>query len=103
MTKAERIYKVYAQCCRAVKGITEITLEDAHELIAETVYSMVDMGDIEIEGEGDDFVSYYENIVDKAIKFFEENGFFECGDFIVKYSDEEPTRSGSYGWTKDFY
>ena len=36
----KKIYKVYAQCCRGVKGITEITTTEAEQLIVETVYKM---------------------------------------------------------------
>ena len=103
MTK--KIYKVYAQCVVRPRGkaITEITESEAHSLIMYAVNDMVDEGTINIETEdSDEFGRMLDEISSNAIEFFEENDFFECGDFIVLVSDDYPERRGSYGWTHEF-
>ena len=100
-----KIYKVYAQCCRGVKGITEIDLPKAKDLIIETVFDMLNNNDISINVDYDDDEAVnkaYDELLDKALEYFEENDYFFCGDFEVIRSDEEPTRAGSYGWTREF-
>ena len=99
----KKIYKVYAQCVRTINPITEITLEEALGLIDEVVNDMVNMGDLEVEGETDEeFADAFGVLEGKAGTFFFENDFFFCGDFAIIRSAEEPTRAGSYGWTRDF-
>ena len=99
-----KFYKVYAQCVRATKAIQEITLTDAENLIVDAVYAMVDMGDIIIEDDYEDCPDmFYDFLVDMAIKFFNYNGYFECGDFAVMKSDNEPSRDNKYGYTVDFF
>lgn len=99
-----KIYKVYAQCVRGIKKtIQEIDKVEAENLICDAVNDMVDMEDIDVEGETDEEVNAnFENLYTKAIEYFEENEYFHCGDFAVIASDEMPERSGSYGWTKEF-
>ena len=96
-----KIYKVYAKCVRVAEGIKEITLDEAKELIQETVSEMLNNGDLDInlENEDDDneLSEKLGNLLDKAEEFFEKNGFFECGDFIIEYSEEYPTRGNCYG------
>lgn len=41
----------------------------------------------------------YAKCVRVAEEFFEKNGFFECGDFIIERSEEYPSRSNGYGWS----
>lgn len=98
-----KIYKVYAKCVRVAKGIKEITLDEAKELIQETVNEMLNNGDLNInlENEDDDneFSEKFGELLDKAEEFFNKNGFFECGDFIIERSEEYPTRSNCYGWS----
>ena len=45
------IYKVYAKCVRVAEGIKEITLDEAKELIQETVNEMLNNGDLNINFE----------------------------------------------------
>lgn len=97
------IYKVYAKCVRVAKGIKEITLDEAKELIEETVSEMLNNGDLNINAENEDddneFSEKFWKLLDKAEEFFNENGFFECGDFIIERSEEYPSRSNGYGWS----
>ena len=99
-----KIYKIYAQCVRGIKKtIQEIDKKEAEDLIIETVNIMVDMEDIYIDGETDDEINAaYEKLYDKAIKYFEEESFFQCGDYALVRDEEEPSRWGSYGWTREF-
>ena len=97
------IYKVYAKCVRVAKGIKEITLDEAKELIQETVNEMLNNGDLNINLENEDndneFSEKFGELLDKAEEFFNEKGFFECGDFIIERSEEYPSRSNCYGWS----
>ena len=100
-----KIYKVYAQCVLKPKGkaVTEITEFEAQNLIMDAVIDMVNMDYFTIEGETDEeFCSELDALSCDAVEFFEENGYFECGDFIVITSEDYPVRSGSYGWTHEF-
>ena len=102
----KKIYKVYAQCVIRPRGkaIVEITEQEARDLISEAIDEMLNMGgyfDIDCETD-DELCVAYDAISGKAIEFFEEHEYFECGDFIVIASEDYPTRSGSYGWTDEF-
>lgn len=95
------IYKIYAKCCTNPEPIKEIDKEEAHDLIKEDIEIKIFNGDINIEGEDDETVNKQCNdIKDKAIEFFEENGYFECGDFEVVITDnpERPNICGDMAW-----
>ena len=98
-----KIYKVYAKCVRTAYPITEITLEEAKELIADTVSEMINNGDIDIvlEDEDDDveFSEKLGELIGKAEEFLKENEFFWCGDFSIEYSDDYPSRGNYHGYT----
>lgn len=101
-----KIYKVYAQCVKRVKAIEEITSQDVYNEIEQAVNDMVNNGDLVIyvddEEDDNEYSEKFGELVAKAQHFFESNKYFECGDFIIKVSEEYPERANSYGWTKDF-
>lgn len=93
-----KIYKIYAKCCTNPKPIKEIDMEEAQDLIKEEIELMIMNGNIKITGNDDLEVNKKCNeIKDKAIAFFEENKYFECGDFEVSITDE-PERANMYGF-----
>ncbi len=97
-----KIYKIYANCVTAANPIEEIDKETAHSLISDAVGSLFNNGEIDIdvvdEDDDDSFNEQYSKLVADAQKYFDDNGFFMCGDFIVEATDS-PCRSDKYGYT----
>lgn len=95
MTRREmKIWKVYSNAVRKAHPITEIDKEEAVNLIVDRVYQADHIpGDENVDWDDDDSVNVFmEKAADAAIKYFEKNGWFGCGDFEVRYSDERPSR-----------
>lgn len=91
-----KIYKVYAKCVRTTKSVTEISYEEAMELIDEAITDGLNNEDISIDEE-EDFDAVFNKLYERAEKFLEENGYFDCGDFRIVYSEEEPSRPNGCG------
>lgn len=91
----KKIYKVYANCVIKAKPVTEIRYEEALALIDEAVTDGLNNGDISIDEE--DFDAAYDEFIERAYDFFRENGYFDCGDFRIVYSEEEPSRPNGCG------
>ena len=98
------IYKIYAKCCRIAKPITRIDMKEAERLIQECIYEMINNEMLDIkDGSEEEINDQYVELKDKAVNFFRENGYFECGDFSVEMTDD-PERSnicGYMGWIFD--
>lgn len=102
----KKYYKVYANCCIVPRAIKEIDKEDAKRYVLEAVDQYVDnqgfsdlepFHDIDWDEDDNDAVNAaFEKVYDKASEYFEKNDFYECGDFIIVYTDEYPSRGGSY-------
>lgn len=90
-----KIYKVYAKCVRTSKPVTEISYEEAMALIDEAVVDKIanDENNIDIE----DFEAAYIELSERAEKFFKENEYFDCGDYRIVFSEEEPSRPNGCG------
>ena len=92
------IYKIYAKCCRIAKPITRIDMKEAERLIQECIYEMINNEMLDIkDGSEEEINDQYSALHDKAVNFFKENGYFECGDFTVTIT-EEPERANMYGF-----
>lgn len=78
-----KIYKVYAKCVRVAKGIKEITLDEAKELIQETVNEMLNNGDLNINLENEDndneFSEKFGELLDKAEEFLTKKDSLNVG------------------------
>lgn len=105
----EKIYKVWAQCCRRPKGkgIEEISEDESDNLICETVDCLCDMGDIyfdvdALEEKGIEIGEYIAKYYDEALKQFENDGVFGCGDFLIMKSYEMPHRPCGADFSKEF-
>lgn len=95
-----KIYKIYAECVRTTKAIQEITMEEAKKIVVSAVDDMINNGIYGISAEDDEEVNAeYEEYYNRAIKYFEQNERFECGDFCVEITDE-PVRSNICGYTE---
>ena len=108
----EKIYKVWAQCCRRPKGkgIEEVNEETARNLINEAVDDMFNNGDIDFneeewekaQEEGIEYWEYTAKYYDEALKQFENDGVFGCGDFLIMKSYEMPDRPNIADYSKEF-
>lgn len=99
-----KIYKICAKNCTAPEPIKEIDMEDAENLIKDYVNDCIFNGDIDIPGDDDEEVNdQCRDREDKAISFFKENGYFDCGDFKVEITNnpERPNMCGGMGWIFD--
>lgn len=73
-------------------------MKEAENLIQETIYEMINNEMITIkDGSEEEINDQYSTLYDKAVEFFKENGYFECGDFVVRIT-EEPERANMYGF-----
>ena len=92
------IYKIYANCATVPNPIKEIDTNEANDLIRNAVNEMLDNGVIEFPAGTDDeqINEHIEMLAVKAVNFFEENGYYDCGDFKVEKTDN-PTRPNSCG------
>lgn len=94
------IYKIYAKCCTRPRGkaIIRIDIKEAENLIQESIYEMINNEMLKIkDGSEEEINDQYSALYDKAVNFFKENGYFECGDFAVTIT-EEPERANMYGF-----
>lgn len=92
------IYKIYAKCATVPNPIKEIDAGEVRDLIQDAVNDMINNEAIEIQDGTDEQINQQiEHLVDKSMNFFEENGYFECGDFKVEKTDN-PTRPNSCGY-----
>ena len=102
-----KIWKVYANCAKSANPVKEISEEEAKELIFDAVGYLIGNSEISVEVIDDEDDDEYNAKVDelkaKALEDFEKTGIFECGDFAVISSEEQPERGDVYGWSKWFY
>lgn len=89
----KKYYRVYSMCCKSVHPIMEIDELEALSYIIGAVNDYYDYIDIP----DDEIGAFFDKQYDKALLFFDQNEFFECGDYCIYYQDEMPTRWNVYG------
>lgn len=102
----KKYWKVYSNACRMLKRTSEITESEALTLITEATDSSIERGtfDIGLTGEEtyEEYTALIEKAYDLAINYFNENNEFECGDFVVTYSEDAPDSANGYDHTSDY-
>ena len=100
------IYKVYANCVRRAKAITEITEEDVKEYIAQEMNEFFDHNDLDFlpHNEDDEFEDFIWEQCNEAVynlidDLWNKNRVLECGDFMIVEADEAPSRPNICGNT----
>lgn len=98
------IYKVYANCVRVPKAITEITEEDVKEYISQETDEFFDHNDLDFlphdeDGYIEDSVmnKCHEVVYDLIDELWNKNKLLECGDFEIVEADEAPSRPNMCG------
>lgn len=92
-----KIYKIYAQCAINPHPITEITEQQADAEIRNTINEYVDeeiSPSLYDELVSEDNFDIDSNILDITIsnliyEFWETNNFLDCGDYMIKKTDED--------------
>lgn len=90
-----KIYKVYAQNVRVAKAISEITEQEAQQLISDMVYELLDL---EEPLSDERFENKVNELYNKALQMFETKSSIDCGDFEIKKSEDIPARSNVCGY-----
>jgi len=92
-----KIYKIYAQCVRNPHPITEITEQQTYveirhiideyietELFSDLYNELVSEENFEIDSD-----NLYNAIANLFYKFWENNNFVDCGDYMIIKSDTD--------------
>lgn len=100
-----KIWKVYAQNCRAVEAIKEIDKEEAEKAFMALVNEGMqqDIIPIETDEDGDitdeKYQEAWEAAVEKVENYFCREGFLNVGDYMLVLNDHKPTaRPSMAGW-----